>query len=133
MSLQPPSPPEGRGGPPAASADGNNAPSTGGRRMSTGVKLVLMGVAGAALLYSCAPGIGSGLGAMPYLWFFSNPFYRGQTATTPTTTVTPGTTTTRPGTALAPSQTPGQTPGQTSPSTRGGFGGSAGTHGTTSS
>ena len=45
--------------------------------MSRGIKLVLMGVAGAALLYSCAPGIGAGLGALPYLWFFSNPFYRG--------------------------------------------------------
>ena len=38
--------------------------------MSRGIKLVLMGVAGAALLYSCAPGIGAGLGALPYLWFF---------------------------------------------------------------
>ena len=45
--------------------------------MSRGIKLVLMGVAGAALLYSCSPGIGAGLGALPYLWFFSNPFYRG--------------------------------------------------------
>ena len=45
--------------------------------MSRGIKLVLMGVAGAALLYSCTPGIGAGLGALPYLWFLSNPFYRG--------------------------------------------------------
>ena len=30
--------------------------------MSRGIKLVLMGVAGAALLYSCSPGIGAGLG-----------------------------------------------------------------------
>ena len=44
--------------------------------MSRGIKLVLMGVAGAAVLYSCAPAIGSGLGALPYLWFLSNPFYR---------------------------------------------------------
>ena len=44
--------------------------------MSRGIKLVLMGVAGAALLYSCTPGIGAGLGALPYLWFLSNPFYR---------------------------------------------------------
>jgi len=47
-----------------------------GPRMSQSVKLVLMGVAGAALLYSCAPGVGAGLGALPYLWFFPNPFYR---------------------------------------------------------
>ena len=46
-------------------------------RASRNIKLVLMGVAGAAMLYSCAPGIGAGLGALPYLWFFSNPFYRG--------------------------------------------------------
>jgi hypothetical protein len=113
----------------------NSAPG-GGRRMSTGIKLVLMGVAGAALLYSCAPGIGSGLGAMPYLWFFANPFFRGQTATAPQNTqLAPGTTT-RPGGAVT---TPGGTTaphGATTPSgpsTRGGFGGSAGTHGTTSS
>jgi len=48
----------------------------GGPRMSRTVKLVLMGVAGAALLYSCAPGVGAGLGALPYLWFLPNPFYR---------------------------------------------------------
>jgi hypothetical protein len=48
----------------------------GGPRASRGVKLVLMGVAGAALLYSCAPGVGAGLGALPYLWFLPNPFYR---------------------------------------------------------
>ncbi|MBP6767799.1 MAG: hypothetical protein KA171_08445 [Reyranella sp.] len=42
--------------------------------MSTGIKLVLMGVAGAAVLYSCAPG--AGIGALPYLWFLPNPFYR---------------------------------------------------------
>jgi hypothetical protein len=52
-----------------------------GPRMSRGIKLVLMGVAGAALLYSCSPGIGAGLGALPYLWFFSNPFYRPPAAT----------------------------------------------------
>jgi hypothetical protein len=48
----------------------------GGPRASRGIKLVLMGVAGAALLYSCAPGVGAGLGALPYLWFLPNPFYR---------------------------------------------------------
>ena len=44
-----------------------------------GVKLALMGVGGAALLYSCAPAIGDGLGglsALPLLWGMSNPFYR---------------------------------------------------------
>jgi hypothetical protein len=50
--------------------------SPGGPRASRGIKLVLMGVAGAALLYSCAPGVGAGLGALPYLWFLPNPFYR---------------------------------------------------------
>ena len=58
------------------------SPNPGGPRMSRGIKLVLMGVAGAALLYSCTPGIGSGLGALPYLWFLSNPFYRGPAVST---------------------------------------------------
>jgi hypothetical protein len=53
----------------------------GDPRMSRTVKLVLMGVAGAALLYSCAPGVGAGLGALPYLWFLPNPFYRPPIAT----------------------------------------------------
>lgn len=65
-------------------------------RMSRSVKLVVMGVAGAALLYSCAPGVGAGLGALPYLWFFSNPFYRGA----PTATACPPGT--PPGTACGP-------------------------------
>src|SRR5229473_1438269 len=52
-----------------------------GPRMSRGIKLVLMGVAGAVVLYSCTPGIGAGLGALPYLWFFSNPLYRPPVAT----------------------------------------------------
>jgi hypothetical protein len=52
------------------------SPPSGGRRASRSVKLVLMGVAGAALLYSCGPGVGAGLGALPYLWFMPNPFYR---------------------------------------------------------
>ena len=52
-----------------------------GPRMSRTVKLVVMGVAGAALLYSCAPGVGAGLGALPYLWFLPNPFYRPPIAT----------------------------------------------------
>lgn len=52
------------------------SPTSGGPRASRSVKLVLMGVAGAALLYSCGPGVGAGLGALPYLWFMPNPFYR---------------------------------------------------------
>jgi len=71
--------------------------SSGSPRASRAVKLVLMGVAGAALLYSCAPGVGAGLGAMPYLWFLPNPFFRGPAisaapssgAGAPTTTTTP--------------------------------------------
>ncbi|MGZ3341734.1 MAG: hypothetical protein ACXU9B_18255 [Reyranella sp.] len=61
--------------------------------MSRGIKLVLMGVAGAALLYSCTPGIGAGLGALPYLWFLSNPFYRGPAVSSPATTSSPSATT----------------------------------------
>jgi hypothetical protein len=78
--------------------------------MSRGIKLVLMGVAGAALLYSCTPGIGSGLGALPYLWFLSNPFYRGPAVSTPAPSA--GSTATTPDASkAAPSQ-----------SQRGGFG-----------
>jgi hypothetical protein len=86
--------------------------------MSRGIKLVLMGVAGAALLYSCAPGIGAGLGALPFFWFLPNPFYRGPAVTTSTTT--PGSTVTRPDAGKA---TPAPSQSQ-----RGGFGstGSAG-------
>lgn len=91
--------------------------SNGSSRMSRTIKLVIMGAGAAALLYSCAPGISGGLGALPYLWFFGNPFYRGP-ATTSTTTP-PGSTATTPGTT------------QTQPSQRGGFGGSTAEHGTT--
>ena len=92
--------------------------SGGGPRMSRGIKLVLMGVAGAALLYSCAPGIGSGLGALPYLWFFSNPFYRGPAATT---TTTPGQAARPPGTTTTTPDASKATPAP-SQSQRGGFG-----------
>lgn len=87
--------------------------------MSRGIKLVLMGVAGAALLYSCAPGIGSGLGALPYLWFFGNPFYRGSAISTPAPTSGSAATTTD-----ASKASPAQ-------SQRGGFGatGSSGSSG----
>jgi hypothetical protein len=61
--------------------------------MSRGIKLVLMGVAGAALLYSCAPTMigGSGfLWALPWLFrgggsSVTAPATPGQTATKPTT------------------------------------------------
>jgi hypothetical protein len=86
--------------------------------MSRGIKLVLMGVAGAALLYSCSPGIGAGLGPLPYLWFFSNPFYRGPAVSAP---ATPGSSATNPDASKATS----------AQSQRGGFG-STGAQGGTS-
>jgi hypothetical protein len=79
--------------------------------MSRGIKLVLMGVAGAALLYSCSPGIGAGLGALPYLWFLANPFYRGPAISAPT--ATPGSSATTQDASKATS----------AQSQRGGFGG----------
>jgi hypothetical protein len=80
------------------------------------IKLALMGVAGAALLFSCTPGVmGGGMGFWPWLWFMGNPFSRGTTVTAPSTTAT----------------TPSTT--QTQSSQRGGFGSSAGEHGTTAS
>ena len=45
------------------------------QRASRTVKLVLMGVAGAALLDSCAPAVGSAVGLWPGIWFLGNPFY----------------------------------------------------------
>jgi len=85
-------------------------------RASRAIKLVLMGIAGAALLYSCTPGLmGGGMSIWPWLWFMGNPFSRGTAVTAPSTsTTTPSTT-------------------QAQPSQRGGFGGSAGQHGTTTS
>jgi hypothetical protein len=79
--------------------------------MSRGIKLVLMGVAGAALLYSCTPGIGAGLGALPYLWFLSNPFYRGPAVSSPAATPNPSAT------------TPDASKATSAQSQRGGFGG----------
>jgi hypothetical protein len=84
-------------------------------RASRAIKLVLMGVAGAALLFSCTPGLGGGMGFWPWLWFLGNPFARGPAVTAPATTTT------------SPSTT------QTQPSQRGGFGSSAGDHGSTAS
>ena len=81
--------------------------------MSRGIKLVLMGVAGAALLYSCAPTtMGGGAGLFWLLpWLF-----RGGPAVT-----TPG-----PAPGQSATTTNRQSPAQTTPaptqSQRGGFG-----------
>ena len=96
---------------------------SGGPRASRTVKLVLMGVAGAALLYSCAPGVGAGLGTLPYLfWLLPNPFFRGPAISTPA-----------PGSGATTTTTP--TPSRTAPaptqSQRGGFG-STGSSGSSS-
>jgi hypothetical protein len=93
-------------------------PSPGGGnrpRASRTVKLVLMGLAGAALLFSCTPGMGGGMGIWPWLWFMGNPFARG------------------PATVSAPSATTTPTAGQAQPAPRGGFGSTAGRYGSTTS
>jgi len=59
--------------------------------------------------------MGGGMGIWPWLWFLGNPFSRGTAVTAPSTTAT------------KPSIT------QTQPSQRGGFGSSAGQHGTITS
>jgi hypothetical protein len=92
-----------------------------GPRASRTVKLVLMGVAGAALLYSCAPGVGAGLGALPYLWFLPNPFFRGPAISTPAPGAGTTTTTTTP--------TPSRTAPAPTQSQRGGFGSTGGSTG----
>jgi len=56
--------------------------------------------------------MGGGMGVWPWLWFLGNPFSRGTSVSAPATT---------------PSTT------QTQTSQRGGFGSSAGEHGTTAS
>lgn len=96
-------------------------------RASRAVKLVLMGVAGAALLYSCAPGA-AGLGGMPYIWFLPNPFFRG-----PMSTPAPGVTPSGPGATGADAAKAAPSQATPSPSQRGGFGttgGSSGSSGT---
>ncbi len=110
-------------------------PRTSGPRMSTGIKLVLMGVAGAAVLYSCAPG--AGIGALPYLWFLPNPFYRPPLAAncgpgvppascTPTQQSGSGSATgggySGRGTTSQPSSTTSGSQAAPAPSQRGGFG-----------
>ncbi len=88
-----------------------------------------MGVAGAALLYSCSPGIGAGLGAMPYLWLLSNPFFRGAPQATAPPVNTPGSAAV-PGSrsgGLASPDAPPSAAAQATPSQsqRGGFGSTA--------
>jgi hypothetical protein len=92
---------------------------SGGPRMSRGIKLVLMGVAGAALLYSCAPAIGGGSG---FFWLLPWLFRGGPTVSAP---ATPGQTATKP--------TPGETAPTTTQSQRGGFGSSGGSSGSSGS
>ena len=90
-------------------------PPDGRPRASRAIKLLLMGIAGAALLFSCTPGLmGGGMGFWPWLWFMGNPFSRGPMVSTPATSTSPSTT-------------------QSQTSQRGGFGGSAGEHGSTGS
>lgn len=94
---------------------------SGGPRASRTVKLVLMGVAGAALLYSCAPGVGAGLGTLPYLfWLLPNPFFRGPAISTPA----PG-----PGATTTTTPTPSRTAPDATQSQRGGFGSTGGSTG----
>lgn len=85
----------------------------GGRRASRAVRLVLMGVAGAALLYSCAPTFGGA----PFFWFLPW-FLRGPAVSTPAPT--PGQTTTTDASKASPTT-----------SQRGGFG-STGSSGSSS-
>jgi hypothetical protein len=123
-----------------------SSPPPGGPRASRGVKLVLMGVAGAALLYSCAPGVGAGLGALPYFWFLPNPFYRAPAACPPgapncnqqAATSGSGGGTSSSSTSRGSSTTSDTTrssPSQTSPtsSQRGGFGSTGSTGGSSGS
>ena len=121
------------------------SPPPGSPRASRSVKLLLMGVAGAALLYSCAPGVGAGLGALPYFWFLPNPFYRAPAACPPgapncnqqaTTSGGGGTgssSTSRGGSTT--SDAAKSSPSQTSPtsSQRGGFGSTGSTGGSSGS
>lgn len=95
----------------------NEPPRGRPKRMSTTVKLVLMGVGAMALLYSCSPMIGG----IPGFWFFGNPFYRGGFFSSPSSVTT-----------STPSGTTGQTAGEAT-SQRGGFGSSAASPGGSSS
>ena len=90
--------------------------------MSRGIKLVLMGVAGAALLYSCAPAIGGVGGGGGLFWLLPWLFRGGPAVTAP---ATPGQTAT----------TPRQSPSQAAPveSQRGGFGSTGSSSGSSGS
>ena len=87
--------------------------------MSRGIKLVLMGVAGAALRYSCAPAMGGGSG---FFWLLPWLFRGGPSVSAP---ATPGQTATKP--------TPGETAPATTQSQRGGFGSTGSTGGSSGS
>ena len=86
--------------------------------MSRGLKLVLMGVAGAALLYSCAPAMGGG----GFFWLLPWLFRGGPSVSAP---ATPGQTATKP--------TPGESAPATTQSQRGGFGSTGSTGGSSGS
>ena len=112
------------------------------KRMSTTVKLTLMGVGAVALLYSCTPAIG-GFRSLPFLWGFGNPFYRPPMATTcpPGSPANCGQQASRSGggggggsgfTSSGNSSSSTGTAGQTT-SSRGGFGSSAAAHGASGS
>jgi hypothetical protein len=84
------------------------SPNPSGPRMSRGIKLVLMGVAGAALLYSCTPSMMGGGG---FFWLLPWLFRGGPGVTAPATPGQSATTTKQSPTQTAPTQ-----------SQRGGFG-----------
>ncbi len=88
--------------------------------MSRGIKLVLMGVAGAALLYSCAPTVMGGGGGL--FWLLPWLFRGGAGVTAPATPGQSATTT---------KQSPAQTAPAPTQSQRGGFG-STGSSGSSS-
>lgn len=131
-----------------------NGNDDGKKRMSPVVKLALVGVGSAALLYSCSPAIG-GLTALPFIMGMGNPFYRPPIATNcppGTPNCTPqgltgstgtGSTSSSSGVSAFRGSTGSSisTPGSTSsgPSTgtttsqRGGFGSTASSHGSSGS
>ena len=95
--------------------------------MSRGIKLVLMGVAGAALLYSCAPAIGAGWRRLPYLWFLpcSVSTARGALRSPPRSNAGPA--------RRRSSQRPARPHSATTQSQRGGFGSTGSTGGSSGS
>jgi hypothetical protein len=127
-------------------------PDDGKKRMSRSVKLAFMGVGGAALLYSCAPAIGGagGLTALPIILGMSNPFYRQPHNCRP---AAPGASACEPNQASSSSgssssssssgyrgssssstaSTTGGSSSEHSTSSRGGFGSTAGAHGSSGS